>query len=54
MRRLALRGLWPAVAAASALALAGGAWAAQPLPSVSRFESHGPLLALPFVSPPPR
>ncbi|MDX6411310.1 MAG: serine protease [Gaiellaceae bacterium] len=54
MRRHALRGLWPADAAASALALAGGAWAAQPLPSVSRLESHGPLLALPFVSPPPR
>jgi subtilisin family serine protease len=46
--------LWPAVAAASALALTGGAWAAKPLRSVSELESHGPLLALPFVSPPPR
>ena len=54
MARSALRGLWPAVAAVSALALAGGAWAAKPLPSVSRLESHGWLLALPFISPPPR
>jgi hypothetical protein len=46
--------LWPALAALSALALTGSAWAAKPLPSVHRLESHGPLLALPFISPPPR
>jgi subtilisin family serine protease len=46
--------LWPAVVALSALALSGGASAAKPLPSVNRLESHGPLLSLPFISPPPR
>jgi subtilisin family serine protease len=54
MRRGALRGFWPAVAVVWSLALPGAAWAAKPLPSVHRFESHGPLLALPFISPPPR
>jgi hypothetical protein len=55
MRRSAVKGLWLAVAAASALALAAGASAARPLPSVHRLESHdGPVLALPFISPPPR
>lgn len=55
MDRGALRGMWPALAALSALALSGSAWAAKPLPSVHLLESHdGPILALPFISPPPR
>jgi subtilisin family serine protease len=54
MIRHVLRGLLPTVAVASAFALSGSAWAAKPLPSVHRLESHGKLLALPFISPPPR
>ena len=54
MTRSVFRGLVPAVAAVSALGLAGGAWAAKPLPTVQQLVSHSPLVPLPFISPPPR
>jgi subtilisin family serine protease len=54
MTRASLRMAWPAVAAMAAFGLPAGAWGAKPLPSVHRLESHSKLVALPFISPPPR
>jgi subtilisin family serine protease len=54
MRRALPRGVCRAIVVVSALALPSVAPAAKPLPSVHRLESHSKLLALPFISPPPR